>query len=874
MREYSRVKSSNFIPYFRVVLLYLLLSCTNITLFAQPCFEHVFGAYLNEDASLVRPTFDHGYVIIGSRDDTLHDTRAYYVLKLDSLGNKEWEKSYGDAFDQNGSSIVQTYDSAYAFIGSHASTLYNAVAEVVRIGPSGNLIASKTYPPFDGWATEGIGIVATPDSSLAISSYTDGFISQNFYTLSKLKQDLSIDWTNFVSFDGSVMNEHDAVQSPTGNFFTLGHYPDFYYSSPPIVNVTEVRKMSTGGSLLLDTLYSWNSVSNSISPTREGGVFICGDRDTLGDKNISITLLDSAGNLTWQKILGSPRNESGRHARQTKDGGFVILGSVPHLYFPLLNDIILMRVDAHGDSLWTRTFGATFDDVAIHMQETYDGGFIILGKTNSFDSAHIYLIKTDSMGVISTPYKVSGPGNYFCAGDSVQLVVSPPPVAGSTVLWSNSESSDSILVRTSGNYTVTITDSSGNLTTTPNYFLFFATITDARLSTTDTLGVCTGARLENLAAAGLSFSYSWFLNDTLLESIKTNYLKPTRTGKYSLRVDNYCGSDADTVFLDSLYALPTAPIMNHSGNKFICVGDSLNLVIPDSNLSYQWWYAQSGLPQPVSGANDTSFMALQEGNYFVQASDFHSCKISSVPLNIYFDNYLAYVNTSGPVSFCQGGHVILSAPAGSDYLWNTGDTINSLFINTVGDFWYSMTSMFGCPKISDTLTTEVYLKPYINLGPDTTICYYNNYIVDAGPGYNTYLWQDGSSNQTFLASTSVAGIDSAIYFVDITDVNACSNRDSVFVRFDVCQAIGEQGIIPENIRVSSSISKGENISVYNPTNGNLSIEILNLTGQVVIRNTIKPGLTNFNHEFLAPGIYFYYVQDTDRKLKTGKIYVQ
>lgn len=874
MREFSRVKFCFFIPYIRFVLLTIFFISAKSTLYSQPCFEHAFGGYLNEEASLVRPTFDHGYVIIGTRDDTTHHTRAYYVLKLDSLGIPQWEKSYGDAFNQNGSSIVQTYDSGYAFVGSHASALYNAVAEVVRISPTGSLVASKTYPPFDGWATEGIGIVATPDSGLAISTYTDGFISQNFYTLSKLKQDLSINWTNFVSFDGSLMNEHDAVQSPTGNLFTLGHYANFYYSSPPILNVTEVRKISPGGSLLLDTLYAWNSVSNSISPTSDGGVIICGDRDTLGDKNISITLLDSTGNLRWQKILGSSRNESGRHARQTKDGGFVILGSVPHLYFPLLNDIILVKVNAQGDSLWTRTFGGTFDDVAVHMQETYDGGFIILGRTNSFDSAHIYLIKTDSMGVISTPYKISGPGNYFCKGDSVVLKLNPLPAPGSTVQWSSSESGDSILVGKSGNYTATVTDSLGNSTTTPNYFLFFATIADARLSSSDTMGVCTGAKLENLAAAGLSFSYTWYLDDTLLANIKTNFLRPTRTGKYSLRVDNYCGTDADTVVIDSLYSLPPAPVMNFSGNKFICVGDSLNLFVPDSNLSYQWWYSPAGPAQPVAGATDTSFMALREGYYFVQATDFHSCESSSIPLNIYFDKYPAYVNTSGPVSFCQGGHVILSAPSGTDFLWNTGDTVNSLFINTAGDFWYSMTSMFGCPKFSDTVRTEVYLKPYINLGPDTTICNYNNFLVDAGPGYNTYLWQDGSSNQTFLAGTSSPGLDSAIYFVDVTDVNACANRDSIMVRFDVCQTVYEYLLNGENIIVKSTGSIEGGITAYNSTSDNVELEILNLSGQLLTSKILGPGLTYLACTGFPPGLYFYLVRDQKQLLKAGKVLLQ
>ncbi len=230
MREARCTILVKFVQYFRFLLISFLFSILALNLAAQPCFERVYGGQLNEEASLVRPTLDHGYILIGSRDDTIHHSRAYFVLKLDSAGNEVWSKSYGDNYNQHGSSIVQTPDSSYAFVGSHDAILYDAVAEVVRIGPDGTLLNSKRYPPFDGWGTEGLGIIATADSNLAISTYTDGFISQNFYSLIKLNSDLSSKWSNFVSFNGSIMNEHDAAQGTGEKFFTLGHYINFYYS--------------------------------------------------------------------------------------------------------------------------------------------------------------------------------------------------------------------------------------------------------------------------------------------------------------------------------------------------------------------------------------------------------------------------------------------------------------------------------------------------------------------------------------------------------------------------------------------------------------------------------------------------------------------
>jgi hypothetical protein len=615
-------------------------------------------------------------------------------------------------------------------------------------------------------------------------------------------------------------------------------------------------------------------VSNSIAATREGGMIVCGDRDTLGNRNIALSLLDSSGAVIWQKELGSSKNETAKHARQTKDGGFAILGSVPHQYFPSLNDIFLTKVNAQGDSMWTRYFGATFDDIALHMQETYDEGFIILGKTNSFEQSHIYLIKTDSLGIISSPYSIKGPGHYFCKGDTVKLLLDPVPDSTSTVLWSSSETTDSISVCINGNYSATITDSSGKVFTTPNYFLFFANTADARLSTSDTLGICSGSRLENLVPSSLSFTYNWFLDDTLMANAASNFIVPERTGKYTLQVSNYCGSDADTLILDSLYELPDKPLLNFSGNKFICVGDSLQLFTPDSGLSYQWWYAMTGSPSPVSGAVDTAFMARSEGVYLLQATDIHQCTEFSSPLSILIDNYPAYVNTSGPLSFCQGGHVILSAPTGSDYVWSTGDTLNSVFVNTAGNYWYTMKSMFGCFKQSDTVHTEVYLKPYVNLGPDTMICNTGNYLIDAGPGYSSYLWQDGSSNQAYLAFSTSPGIDSSVYFVDVTDVNSCTNRDSVIVYFEICQGLNDDQSSNFSPLIPTLISGESALSIRNEGPETLIISFWNALGVLVHKQTLLSGNTEIPQNFLNSGVYFYAVSARNRHLASGKIIVQ
>ncbi|REJ81380.1 MAG: T9SS C-terminal target domain-containing protein [Bacteroidetes bacterium] len=850
---------------------FILILFTSSRLFSQPCFEKFYGGALQEKANYVIQTSDNGYLLAGSRKDTAFNTRAYFLLKLDSLGKEMWSASYGDARDQEASAVIEIPDSGYVFIGTHHAVIYNTVAEIVKTDYSGNKKTVKAFPPADGWGTNGIGIVKTADTNFAITIFTDGFISQNFYSILKIAPDLSTQWSNFVSFDGSLMNVHDAVQAYDKSFYTLGFYPDFFYVSPSISNVTEVRKLASNGSLIFDSLYLWNSVSKSVSPNTDGGAVVCGYVDTSGNRDIALTRIDSNGAVLWNKRIGGTRNETGLLAKETPDGGYAILSSTPHAYFPLLNDILLTKTNANGDSLWSRSFGGYFNDDAVHFEIARDGGFIILGSSNSFDSSGIYLVKTDSIGIIRSPYSIASPGNYHCRGDSIRLTLNPHPGPGSTVHWSNGMSGDSIRISSTGNYRATVIDSSGKVIETPNHFLFFANITDANISTLDTFGICAGSQLKNLAPASPSFSYRWFLDDTLLTGITSNALIPSRPGEYKLQVMNYCGMDIDSVFIDSLYPLPSPPVLSRTGNVFICEADTIELFTnPLPGHSYQWWYAPNINASPIAGATDSVLSLSLPGTYFVQVTESHGCTSTSNPLNIFIDNFPSYVNVSGPLTFCQGGHVLLAAPTGRNYRWNTGDTLGSISVKVSGSYWYSMTSMFGCPKTSDTVVVDVLPRPFVNLGPDTVICRSQQIILDPGPGYSSVIWQDNIIAQSILAEYKPGGPDSAVYIVRVTDQNNCMNTDSIVVFFDICQNVS--GFENPSISIHAGIlTEFDFVRINSPYKENLEMKIMDQFGRLLQQFPVRSGQTIQRLNLSKSGIYYYSLVSESRLYSSGKL---
>jgi hypothetical protein len=116
---------------------------------------------------------------------------------------------------------------------------------------------------------------------------------------------------------------------------------------------------------------------------------------------ITILLLTVNGysQITFQKTYGGGGGSSGSSVQQTIDGGYIIGGSTDS-YGAGGSDVYLIKTNEYGDTLWNKTYGGIDADVGNDAQQTNDGGYIIVGATESFGagSSDVYFIKTDSIG--------------------------------------------------------------------------------------------------------------------------------------------------------------------------------------------------------------------------------------------------------------------------------------------------------------------------------------------------------------------------------------------------------------------------------------------------------------------------------------------
>ena len=103
--------------------------------------------------------------------------------------------------------------------------------------------------------------------------------------------------------------------------------------------------------------------------------------------------------LKIHNTYGGIYHDVGHSIQQTSDGGYIIIGETDS-FGTGMSDTYFIKTDEFGKEIWNRTFGGTQCEYGFSVQQTIDNGYILVGKTASYGSGKddVYLIKTDSYG--------------------------------------------------------------------------------------------------------------------------------------------------------------------------------------------------------------------------------------------------------------------------------------------------------------------------------------------------------------------------------------------------------------------------------------------------------------------------------------------
>jgi len=403
-----------YIHIFIAVLVMALLSFEAASAYEPAVqWQKTFGESFDDYGYSVQQTSDGGYIIAGETWSFGAGTYPnVYLLKIDSAGNMQWQKTFGGSGWDRGWSVQQTSDDGYIVAGdTYSPGVDEGDIYLVKTDSDGNLIWHKT---FGGSKCDWEGKVRqTTDGGYIIAGSTSSFgAGRDDVYLIKTDPNGNFLWQN--TFGGSNWENGYSVQQTTDGGYIIGGkaygegYKDVY-----------LVKADSAGNLKWQKTFGGSGADRgySVQQTSDGGYIIAGMTASFGAGWLDVYLIktDPNGNLLWQRTFGGSNDDVGYSVQQTSDGGYIIAGSTESAGYPD-HDVYLTKVDSTGNLQWEKTFGGSFDDYGYSVQQTSDGGYIITGETYSFGAgwSDVYLIK---LSAEVCQYELFGDLNNDCKVD-------------------------------------------------------------------------------------------------------------------------------------------------------------------------------------------------------------------------------------------------------------------------------------------------------------------------------------------------------------------------------------------------------------------------------------------------------------------------
>ena len=366
-------------------------------------YTHFFKTFGGEDEDVgysVQQTSDGGYIVAGYTNSYGSGSYDVLLLKTDSDGNKLWRQTFGEGYDDRGYSIQQTSDGGFVIAGytySFDSDSYDMW--LLKTNIVGDTQWTKTY---GGTGTDkGYSVQQTSDGGFIITGYTKTDSKGFDIFLVKTDSDGNQEWTK--TYGGTGTDKGYSVQQTSDGGFIISGVTTAEYGFDIMVVKTDPTGEEEWNQVFGNILHD---MGLSVDQTLDGGFVVVGYTEIFGsgDEDVLLLKLNADGSPDWEKTFGGNGIDHGYSVQQTNDGGFMIIGFTES--FGAGNkDVWLIKTYADGSPDWEKTFGGSGIDHGYSVQQTIDDGFIITGYTKSEDgNVDILLIKDHHLGVTQFDY--------------------------------------------------------------------------------------------------------------------------------------------------------------------------------------------------------------------------------------------------------------------------------------------------------------------------------------------------------------------------------------------------------------------------------------------------------------------------------------
>ena len=318
------------------------------------------------------------------------------IFPLVSATSELWSQIYGRGTIDCAEDIVQTSDGGYVIAGWTASHVDKVDCWLIKTDAFGNMVWNQTYGEGSEYA---FSLVETFDGGFALAGTTLHGGGNYDFLLVRLDGAGNMVWNQ--TYGGAKIDQaHAIVQTSDGGFALAGYTQSFGDRTQS----SWLIKTDSFGNMEWNQTYGEGSeYASSLVSTSDGGFALVGEtfsEDGLFD--FSLVKTDEDGDLEWTKTYGGEKWDRASSLVSTSDGGFALIGRT-NSFGAGSYDFWLVKTDGTGNMVWSQTYGGTEDDRANALVETFDGGFALAGRTKSFgvgDYDDLWLVKTDEYGVI------------------------------------------------------------------------------------------------------------------------------------------------------------------------------------------------------------------------------------------------------------------------------------------------------------------------------------------------------------------------------------------------------------------------------------------------------------------------------------------
>jgi len=573
-----------------------------------------YGGTSTDILSSFQETNDGGFIlggysssaVSGDKSQPSWGTSDYWIVKLNSLGNLEWEKNFGGNTDEYFYSIQQTSDGGYILGGYSLSGISGDKTQanwgvydywIVKTDSLGNKQWDKDLGGIDG------------DVLLSLQQTSDGGYILGGWSYSGISGDKSQNTWGVADY---WIVKTDSLGNKIWDKNFGGIYQDFLYS---------VQQTSDGGYILGGSSNSGNT----------------GDKTQAGwgDHDYWIVKTDSLGNKIWDKDFGGANYDELISLQQTSDKGYILGGysnsnisgdKTQNSYGG--NDFWIVKIDSLGNKQWDKDFGgAGEEDEFGNAVQTSDGGYLFAGTSYSFISGtktennlgpeQSWVLKTDSSGNVLWDKTIFTTGH-----EEVGLAIQTKDGCYAFANYDNGAIGG---YRTQPNWDTTCI---GVGCTYDYWIVKFCDSTAVPVAGfTSSNHICPGTCTDFQNLSVYATSYQWFFPgatpDTSTSYNPTNicYANP---GNYNVQLIAINATGSDTLILSNyitVYPFPSPQSISQSGDTLFALAGS---------DSYQWYFNGSML----NGATNYYYIATTSGNYNVVATDSNGCEVEAVINNV------------------------------------------------------------------------------------------------------------------------------------------------------------------------------------------------------------------------------------------------